>query len=584
MNRLIDMDEEQVQYIKKWGFLSVIIGIAGGLGAIFFYSAIQFCTYLFLGLSAGCYPPSPAGEGVTKIVPILRYWMIPVSTTIGGLLSGFLVYKFAPEAEGHGTDAAIDAFHNKKGIIRKRIPLIKTIASAITIGSGGSAGREGPTAQIAAGIGSIVAQSLNLSVKDRRLAVVVGIGAGIGSIFKAPLGGALLSTEILYLDGFEIDALIPSFVASLIGYVIFASYKGYTPIFGKFPTNYSFSPQSLVYFAILGLLCGLIGILYTKTFYGTTALFKKIKIPNTFKPAIGGLIVGLIGMLYPQILSMGYGWIQIGMNNSIPLEIVIAIIFLKIIATSLTIGSGGSGGVFAPGLFIGSMVGLALWKIISLSPLHISYIPEVFMVIGMMALFGGVARCPLAVMFMVSEMTGGYVLTIPAMIAVAISYVIVGKNTIYKSQVKSPSESPAHKFDYYKPILDKIKTKEILIKDVPIVTEEDSIKAAAETLKKHKISGMPVCSAQNNSLVGVVCNQDLLNNCEGGKDKKVADIMNSPAIIISPEDSLYNALSLMYKNDISFLPVVDKNVLLGMITREKVLETYFNNIGKESSE
>jgi CIC family chloride channel protein len=215
LNRLIDINEEQIQYIKKWGFLSVTIGIAGGLGAILFYSAIQFCTYLFLGLGAGCYQPSPAGEGATKIVPILRYWMIPVVTTIGGLLSGFLVYRFAPEAEGHGTDAAIDSFHNKKGIIRKRIPLIKTIASAITIGSGGSAGREGPTDQIAAGIGSVVAQILNLSVKDRRLAVVVGIGAGISSIFKAPLGGALLSTEILYLDGFEIEALIPSFVASL---------------------------------------------------------------------------------------------------------------------------------------------------------------------------------------------------------------------------------------------------------------------------------------------------------------------------------------------------------------------------------
>jgi CIC family chloride channel protein len=281
---------------------------------------------------------------------------------------------------------------------------------------------------------------------------------------------------------------------------------------------------------------------------------------------------------------MGYGWIQIGMNGSIPLEVVIAIIFLKIIATSLTIGSGGSGGVFAPGLFIGSMVGLALWKIISLSPLHVSHIPEFFMVIGMMSLFAGVARCPLAVMFMVSEMTSGYALTIPAMIAVAISYVIVGNNTIYKSQVKSPSESPAHKFDYYKPILGKIKIKEILIRDIPIVNEEDGIKVAAENLKKYKISGMPVCSAKDNSLVGIVCNQDILNNCEQGKDKKIAEIMNSPAITISPENSLYDALYLMYKNDISFLPVVDKNVLLGMVTREKVLEIYFNSVNKENPE
>ena len=244
-----------------------MIGGIAGVGAVGFYVAIETVNNSMLGGITGFFPPNPAGEGaaLTSVHP--DYLLIPVSTIIGGLIAGFLVYRFAPEAEGHGTDEAIAAFHRRDGKIRKRIPLVKAIASAFSIGSGGSGGREGPTAQIAAGFGSFVGDILKLPVRDKRVAVAVGIGAGIGSIFKSPFGGAILSGEILYSGGdFEVEALIPSFIASPIGYIIFASYTGFAPIFGSGLTYAFTEPRTLLIYAALGIICGAVGRLHTFTF------------------------------------------------------------------------------------------------------------------------------------------------------------------------------------------------------------------------------------------------------------------------------------------------------------------------------
>ena len=271
---------------------------------------------VLLGGIAGFFAPTPAGEGGSLGVVASRLYLIPLVTTVGGLCSGILVYGLAPEAEGHGTDAAIDAFHNKKGEIRSRIPLVKVVASAITIGSGGSAGREGPTAQMGAGFGSFLSKRFNLSVHDRRIAVAVGIGAGIGSIFKAPFGGAIMSAEILYMQDFEVETLLPAFIASTVGYSIFASYAGWTPIFGNLNLGAFNNPIVLPFYAVLGIICGLVGIVYVKGFYGTRALFQRLRIPRFLKPALGGLLVGIIGMFLPQVLGMGYGWLQILMSGN----------------------------------------------------------------------------------------------------------------------------------------------------------------------------------------------------------------------------------------------------------------------------
>jgi CIC family chloride channel protein len=192
---------------------------------------------------------------------------LPLVTAAGGLLAGIIVFSLAPEAEGHGTDAAIAAFHQGKPI-RARIPMIKLVASAITIGSGGSAGREGPAAQISAGFGSLLGGLLHLDVQDRRIAIATGIGSGIGAIFRAPLGGAVLAAEILYKHDLEIEAIIPALIASIIGYSVFGLWSGWNPIFATHGNLAFTSPPQLLYYVMLGLLCGLVGLLYARGFYG----------------------------------------------------------------------------------------------------------------------------------------------------------------------------------------------------------------------------------------------------------------------------------------------------------------------------
>ncbi len=303
-------------YLGKWAIVGISIGLVAGFGATAFYYAIQLVSNTILGGFTGYYPPNPAGELVAPVSISPHFLLIPISTALGGLVAGLLVYGLAPEAEGHGTDAAIDAFHNKGGVIRRRVPIIKTIASAFTIGTGGSAGREGPTAQIAAGFGSILGDVFKLSVRDRRIAVAAGIGAGIGAIFKSPFGGAILSAEILYSgNDFETDTLIPAFIAAPVGYVVFGSFTGFTPIFGNV-TQYAFNPYNLVLYAILGVLCAGVGRLFTVSFYSTKKLFGRMKIPKFLRPMIGAGIVGVIGIFFPEILGLGYGFLQFSINGS----------------------------------------------------------------------------------------------------------------------------------------------------------------------------------------------------------------------------------------------------------------------------
>jgi len=287
------------------------------------------------------------------------------------MLSGLIVFRFAPEAKGSGQDAVINAFHNREGIIRHRVPIVKALASAITIGSGGSAGREGPAAQIAAGIACMLSDLFHLSSSDRRIAVAAGVGAGIGSIFKSPLGGAILSMEILYRRDFEYEALLPSFIASVVGFSVFASWNGWAPLFGSGTVAPFHRGAELLSYTILGVVCGLAGIVYGRSIHFLRDLFERARIPNWTKPAVGGFLVGLIGVFLPQVLGMGYGWLQFAINGdfaSLPVTVMLVAAAIKILTTGLTVGSGGSGGYFAPALVVGGMTGGVLWSTLNNLP------------------------------------------------------------------------------------------------------------------------------------------------------------------------------------------------------------------------
>ena len=310
----------QQNYLGKWTVVGVLIGVVAGLGATAFYYGIQLFTDLMLGGLTGFVPPNPAGEIQTFSAAHPDFLLIPLVAMAGALAAGVIIFTLAPEAEGHGTDEAISAFHRGDGKIRRRIPFVKAVASVFTLGSGGSGGREGPTAQIGAGFGSFVGDVLGLSVKERRIAVAVGIGAGIGAIFKAPFAGAILSGEILYSGGdLEVEALVPAFIAAPAGYLIFASITGFTPIFGNSIASYSFTNlTSVPVYMALGLGCGLVGKLYSTTFYSVRSIFSSLALPRFLKPVLGAAVTGVIGIFFPQVLGLGYGFSNISSTATSP--------------------------------------------------------------------------------------------------------------------------------------------------------------------------------------------------------------------------------------------------------------------------
>ena len=431
-----------------------------------------------------------------------------------------------------------------------------------------------------AGFGSFLGKKLHLSSKDRRIAVAVGIGAGIGSIFKAPFGGAIMSAEILYMGDFEVETLLPAFIASTVGYSIFASYTGWTPVFGYMHLSAFSSPLDLPFYAVLGILCGLLGIVYVKGFYGTRAVFQRLGMPRFLKPALGGLLVGIIGMFLPQVLGMGYGWLQIAMTGNfglLPIILIPVIIVAKIVATSLTVGSGGSGGVFAPALMIGGLLGAALWILLDMLFPNFGPVIAAFVIVGMMAFFGGVGKVPVAVILMVSEMTGGLTLLVPSMIATTIAYVITGKITIYKSQVQSRADSPAHRGEYSIPLLQKLFVKDAMTKKVITTNPNSPITEVAEIMAKNGIKGMPVLDDKGR-LVGMVTLTDVLQlHPDQRATTKVSSIMTKELITTTPDESLYTAFDKMTGNQIGRLPVIGQGEnlkLIGIITREDIWRVY----------
>jgi CIC family chloride channel protein len=431
---------------------SAVIGIVGGLGAQLFVWLLNSVQRLFLVGFAGYQPPEPGTLNPEAVIGPWGLWLVPVATTLGGILSGILVYTFAPEAEGHGTDAAVEAFHFKGGKVRPVVPLVKIFASAITIGSGGAAGREGPTAQISVGVGSMLADALRLPDEDRRILVLAGMAAGLAAVFRSPLGMAIFAVEILYSGmAFETEALIYTVIAAVIAYAVNGLFVGWSPIF-LLPETVQFTqPIALVGYAVLGIVAGIIGAIEPPIFYGIRDIFHSLKIPNHIKPAIGALLMGLLAVFVPEVIATGYGWVQKAMTGGYIGWSLIFLAFAKILAMSLTISSGGSGGVFGPNVYIGGMVGA--WVAFATDQLipNAALNPAAFAVVGMAAVFAGTARVPIATLIMVAEMTGGYGLIVPSMLSTMIAFIVERSVSagfkyprLYEAQVELRSDSPTH--------------------------------------------------------------------------------------------------------------------------------------------
>jgi H+/Cl- antiporter ClcA len=565
-------------YLKKWLVLGALIGVVAGLGAIVFITALEFATKVLLGGLGGYVPPSPIGEGhAAGSGGFARPWAVPLVVGLGGLISGILTFRFAPEAEGHGTDAAIEAFHHNPRGVRSRVVAVKIAASAITIGSGGSGGREGPTAQISAGFGSLLGRVLDLNPADTRIAVAAGIGSGIGAIFRAPLGGAVLGAEILYRDDIEGEAIMPSIIASIVGFSIFGAFEGYTPIFG-FVRGYQFDqPIHLLYFALLGLAAGAVGRLYSRSFYGVAALTRRLPGSPMVKPAVAGLLVGLLGLAVPGALGTGYGFVQQAMAeplSGLSLWVILALPFVKILATSLSIGSGGSGGIFGPGMVIGAFVGAGVWQLLHPFAPSLPASSAPFVVVGMIACFGSISHALLGVMLMVGEMTGTLALLAPAMIALGVAALVVGDATIYTGQLKDRVESAAHRLKFGLPLLASVPANGVMSAPRLLLPGDVQAREALGQLITLGLPGAPVIDGDG-VFRGSVETEQLRHQLKDADSRAISELVDPEWPALGWDATLADAIDTLVMNDVTWVSVLDtQRRVVGIVGMTEVIDGY----------
>lgn len=575
----------------RWVFYGLVIGVVSGLGAAAFFWLLETGKHLFLCELAGFDFPAPYGERwfageACGAFNRTAFFLLPA---LGGLISGLLVYGLAPEAEGHGTDAMIEAFHSRRGIIRGRVPLVKTVATAFVLATGGSAGREGPTIQIGAGFGSFLAQRLGLTARERRIMLIAGAGGGLGAIFRAPLGGALTAMEVLYKEDLETEALIPTVISSITAYIIFSAIYGHGRIFYLPPHAFT-GAKELPLYALLGLICVPLGALYVKVFYGLRdRFFRPLPFPAHLKPALGGLLLGALGWLFPQVYGDGWGWIQQAIYGHLDLHLVCLLIPAKMLATSFTVASGGSGGVFGPTLFIGGMIGAMVGFTAHRLLPEVAVEPSAYVVVGMSGFFAGVANAPIGSLLMCSEMTGGYGLITPLLLVSIIALVLTRRWSIYEKQVWNRFHSPAHLPDVTVNILEDIPVaaaaKPLRVRPIYRGLKFDAIE---QLFTETDAECLPVADEGGN-LVGMITFEMLKPIAfeTGFEPLLVAeDIMTRP-VTIDPTRSLYEALVMMLDGNTRYVLVVDRdhpNRVLGLLRLRDIVEAYNVEVDRRKRE
>lgn len=582
----------------KWFALSALVGIVAGCGAIAFQWASQSVIYVALVRTAGYSPLEPSGEHAlypAAAGEVSALGLLAV-LSVGGLISGWLVYTFAPEAEGHGTDAVIKSFHRQRGEMRPTIPLVKMLASAATIGTGGSGGREGPIAQIGAGFGSLLGRWLKLPARDRRILMVAGMGAGIGAIFRAPLASAVFAGEILYREAdIESDAIVPAAISSIVGYSVFsaaqpAAYR-FVPLFGD-KLRYSIqSPAELVPLALMAVFLAAAGALYIQTFYGTHRFFARLPLPRLLRPALGATLAGVCGLAFYYamgqdrralaVLATGYGTLQGALERTreLGLPLLFGVAFVKIATTSLTIGSGGSGGVFGPSMVIGGCLGGAIGHLFHELWPGLVRTPEAYAIVGMAGFFAGCAHAPISTIIMVSELTGDYNLLVPTMWVSMLCFLMGRRWTLYVEQVPTRLDSPAHRGDFLVDVLEGIRVRDVSWQERTTVLESLPLRDILQMLAATSQNYFPVQDAAGR-LVGIFSTDDVRRYLfdDAVWNLVVArDIMAENLLTVTPEDDLNTALRRFTDLNLDELPVVDaadSSRLLGMLRRKDAIAIY----------
>lgn len=556
--------------------LAVMVGLAGGFGAVGFRYLINFFQTIAYG------SPSELLHVVQKLPWYHKVW-IPA---LGGLVVGPLVYFLAREAKGHGVPEVMEAVALRGGLIRTRVVFIKTLASAICIGTGGSVGREGPIVQIGSAIGSSIGQLLKVSAERMRTLVGCGAAAGIAATFNAPIAGTMFALEII-LGEFGIATFSPIVISSVVATAISRHFLGDTPAF-IVPAYELVSAWELPIYIALGLFCAIVGVTFTRTLYKLEDVFDDFKFPGYLKAVMGGLILGAGSLLVPQILGVGYGAIDLALIQKYSWWMLLVLLLSKILATSITIGSGGSGGVFAPSLFLGAMAGCFFGTVVHALFPSVTASPGAYSIVGMGAVVSATTHGPMAAILILFEMTGSYTIILPLMLSCIIGTIAAGqlfRESIYTlKMIRKGIDIRAGKEVN---VLRSMHVKEVMNSQVETVPEGLSLVDMAEKISKSKYNSFPVLNAEN-KLAGIISFNDYsdaifdddLKNIVVAKDLASADL-----VTVTSDDDLYTALEKISRKDFSTLPVVspnDPNELVGIVTRRDIIGAYEKAVLKKS--
>lgn len=557
-----------------------LLGLITGLAAVLFARLVLAAESLLLSPVLG--PEAPATSLSTLHLPHGAGWLILVLPALGGLVVGLLCSRYCPEAMGAGTGNVIDAYHRRGGRIRRRVPLLKAACSALTVGTGGSAGAEGPIGQISAGLGSWLSQLLKVTRSERQVLVMAGFAGGIGAIFGAPMAAAIFAAEVLYREvDMEHEVLVPAIITSTVSYAVFGTLEGEG--WGFTVPRIGFEPGIAIvpYFA-LGLIVAVAarGFLVFYTTLQSRWGFSP-RIPLWLRPTLGGLGVGVIGLFLPLALGRGTGMAQATIDGRLSVGLLFLLAGAKMVTTTLTAGMGGSGGLFAPSLLIGGALGSAVAETtLSVAPSLAIQTPG-FTVVGMAGFFAAVSNAPLSTVILVAEIVGSYELIVPTLWVCTFAWLLNRGRGVYRQQVSTRLDAPSRLPNMMGAVLHRIPVSEAatldrsaLIAVTPGTALRDMVRLFADSTQ----AVFPIVGP-NERLLGVVDGHLLRRTLgeAGFDDLLIADDFLSEAVTVTPGDSLYDAITKMTATGYDYLVVVredDPSHLAGLLSRRQIVTAY----------
>ncbi|MDC7237468.1 MAG: chloride channel protein [Sphaerochaetaceae bacterium] len=566
---LQDWRVHQIRRTAYIGALCILVGLISGIGSVGFRYLINFFYNMF-------FQGTISFKSVGAISNVSRWgkWVILVPA-LSLMLANFITEKWAPEAKGHGVPEVMDAVSENGGKIRPIVALVKIFASAITIGGGGSVGREGPIVQIGSSFGSSLGQFLKLSPREIIILVGAGAAGGIGATFNAPIGGVMFALELI-LPEYSIMTIMPLVISSIVSTHVASIFLGASPAF-IIPAYAMISTFELIFHIILGIAAGLVSVLFIKSVYGFEDFVNKIKINTLIKSAIGGILIGILGYISFRlfgnyfIFGVGYEFMDFVLaNKATTLFILLFMVVIKIVANSLTLSCGGSGGIFAPSLFLGSALGGIIGVIVnSIFPTTTGSIAA-YALVGMVGLVSGVTGGVLTAIIMLFEMTRNYEIMLPVMLCAVISFFVAQLLTHDTMYTKKLSRRGVHiEFDKRISSFSTCSVVKVCKKDFLYCSTNQKVEDTLNLMKDNNLSILPVI-ADDNFVIGLI-RYEKLYKADYSENQSIEDFVEKVKIVVPPSCNNYDALVLMQRTNSPILVIKDKKKIVGLVTMKKLL-------------